>query len=153
MKQGILDELHLKMERMPKHAPWNTLSFKTKSKPSINANSIGYDRILDLSVSDDVFLQYLTAYRASQTSFLLKKDAPPEVVSLILETEAGIWTACGGTATNLANSTWLTRSNAIAVTKKASVGESLRTLFKAFLDSSDISKEHKKELQKISHIA
>jgi len=70
-----------------------------------------YDPVLDLSISDGVYLEYLEAYRASRIGVLLKAYEFQEVVNLILESESDVWMACGGTNSTLPDATWITRGS------------------------------------------
>ena len=68
-------------------------------------------KTIDLSVSDEVFNTYKHNYQKMQVKTNLGLHHNQRSVTLVLESEADVWVACGGSATTLAPNTWLTRGS------------------------------------------
>jgi hypothetical protein len=88
--------------RVSLYAPWaSTLNPKIKK----NGKQIQQD----LTIRKSVFDAYVHAYRSSRTVMLMKDLYDhPDLVTLVLESEADVWAACGGSATRLPRNTWIT---------------------------------------------
>ena len=144
VKESVLGKLLDMMQSMRRHAPWHTFTFEKKTVGAGVAGVAGagaagagvegellYDPVLDLSISDGVYLEYLEAYRASRIGVLLKAYEFQEVVNLILESESDVWMACGGTNSTLPDATWITRGSK---NHTASKEKTQRDLIKQFLN-------------------
>jgi hypothetical protein len=155
VKESVLGKLLDMMQSMRRHAPWHTFTFEKKAEAegaeaegaeaegaeaegaeAVRAGAglpkqLLYDPVLDLSISDGVYLEYLEAYRASRIGVLLKAYEFQEVVNLILESEADVWMACGGTNSTLPDATWITRGSK---NHTASKEKTQRDLIKQFLN-------------------
>jgi hypothetical protein len=147
VKESVLGKLLDMMQSMRRHAPWHKFTFEKKTAGVEGvagarvegagvagagvAGELLYDPVLDLSISDGVYLEYLEAYRASRIGVLLKAYEFQEVVNLILESEADVWMACGGTNSTLPDATWITRGSK---NHTASKEKTQRDLIKQFLN-------------------
>jgi hypothetical protein len=91
------------------HAPWAPLKFEVES--GIRNQ---YKRPVDLTSRQDVYSAFITAYRSSRLIGLLREQHPQQdLVTLVFETEADVWAACGGHASRLPPNTWITLGNAL----------------------------------------
>ena len=94
--------LDRRLATLPRHAPWIPDIVWT-----VQPNAV--DTSLDLSVNDRVFDDFTRAFRMSRIGALLKKREPKFIVTLILESEMDVWSACGGSTNKLPKKTWITR--------------------------------------------
>jgi hypothetical protein len=91
------------------HAPWLTRRKIQPKTDAIGTTTVAR-RPIDLTVSDNVFKEYVHAYRSDKTVWLMKNDYEHvDIVTLVLESEADVWMACGGTSSRMPKNTWITK--------------------------------------------
>jgi hypothetical protein len=90
--------------RVSLYAPWSPASTLNP-----NIKKTGKQVQQDLTIRKSVFDAYVHAYRSSRTVMLMTDLYDhPDLVTLVLESEADVWAACGGSATRLPRNTWIT---------------------------------------------
>lgn len=99
---------------VPRFAPWAPRAkFTFDRGGGAGADDACPPAPVDLTVRDDVFVEYIRAYRSNRTVGIMKDTYDhPDLVTLVLETEADVWAACGGSSTRLPPDVWITKRGA-----------------------------------------
>lgn len=162
---NVISALSDMIRRMKRHDPFSIIQFtidKSRTNHKINTPPInqgdasgtslgdepkhdfyaqGFD-MLDLSVLDQVYDRFKRTYQKMRTKENLAYHHNQRNVTLMLESEADVWMACGGSANRLPPSTWITRG--ILIQGKTGEDEddgiqsfhSLKDLASDFLDTN-----------------
>lgn len=128
------------------YAPW------VKERPQFKWHDMKepFDPPVDLTVGDDVFSDYLRAFRSNRIVSIMKDLYPhPNLVTLVLETEADVWMACGGSLNRLPENTWITKRAGAAKNFRAVVDtdraetRTTNDLFREFITThqSDVTQQ------------
>jgi len=132
-KENLSQELLTVMAiycQLPHFAPWKE---RAQLQPTNPPGACAPSKI-ELTVRDDIFTEYVAAYRSERTVNLMRNAHNTNgIVALVLEAEADVWTACGGSFTHLPNAMWISKRAVVRNGEHAPRKVDMNELFQRFL--------------------